>query len=72
MIGSLIPNGYCFLHSGHKGRGGGVGLLFKSLLKVKQTSMDYLDTIMEVEVEVNSILFVLNSQLQTIFLPAFS
>ena len=36
-----------------------VGLLFKSLLKVKQISMDYLDTIisfeaMEVEVEVNS------------------
>ena len=76
VIGSLIPNGYRFLHSGRKGRGGGVGLLFKSLLKVKQTSMDYLDTIMEVEVEVNSqtvsILFVVNSQLQTIFLPAFS
>ena len=36
-----------------------VGLLFKSLLKVKQTSMDYLDTVitfeaMVVEVEVNS------------------
>lgn len=56
-------------------------MLFKSLLKVKPTSMDYLDTIisfeaMEVEVEINSqivsILIVLNSQLQTIFLPAFS
>jgi len=58
MIGSLIPNGYRFLHSAREGRGGGVGLLFKSSLKVKQTSMDYLDTIisfeaMEVEVEVN-------------------
>ena len=59
VIGSLILNGYRFLYSGREGRGGGVGLLFKSLLKVKQTSMDYLDTIisfeaMEVEVEVNS------------------
>ena len=58
MIGSLIPNGYRFLHSAREGRGGGVGLLLKSSLKVKQTSMDYLDTIisfeaMEVEVEVN-------------------
>ena len=59
MIGSLIPNGYRFLHSAREGRGGGVGLLFKSSLNVKQTSMDFLDTIvsfeaMEVEVEVNS------------------
>ena len=59
VIESLIPNSYCFLHSVREGRGGEVGLLFKSLLKVKQTSMDYLDTIisfeaMEVEVEVNS------------------
>jgi len=44
VIGSLIPNGYCFLHSAYEGRGGGVGFLFKSLLKVKQTCMDYLDT----------------------------
>ena len=59
MIGGQIPNGYRFLHSAREERGGGVGLLFKSLLKVKQTSMDYLDTItsfdaMEVDVEVNS------------------
>ena len=61
VIRRLIPNGYRFLHSAREGRGGGVGLLFKSLLKVKQTStcMDYLDTItsfeaMEVEVEVSS------------------
>ena len=83
VTGSLIPNGYRFLHSAREGRGGGVGLLFKSLLKVKQTSVDYLDTItcfeaMEVEVKVNSqivlilISIVLHRHLQTIFLSAFS
>ena len=65
VIGSLIPNGYRFLHSAREGRGGGVGLLFKSSLKVKQTSTDILDTItsfeaMEVKVEVNcQIVFIL-------------
>ena len=36
VIGGQIPNGYRFLHSAREERGGGVGLLFKSLLKVKQ------------------------------------
>ena len=83
VIGSLIPNGYRFLHSAREGKGGGVGLLFKKLLKVKQTSMDYLDTMtsfeaMEVEVEVNYqivlilIAIVTHRYLQTNSLPAFS
>ena len=46
---SLIPTGYRFLHSARDGRGGGVGLLFKSLLPVKQTSKVYLDTFISFE-----------------------
>ena len=34
VIGSLIPIGYRFLHSAREGRGGGVGLPFKSSLKI--------------------------------------
>ena len=49
VIGSLIPNGYRFLHSARDGRGGGVGLLFKSSLPVKQTSKVYLDTFISFE-----------------------
>ena len=49
VIGSLIPNGYRFLHSALDGRGGGVGLLFKSSLPVKQTSKVYLDTFISFE-----------------------
>ena len=37
VIGSLIPNGYRFLHSARDGRGGGVGLLFKSSLPAFDT-----------------------------------
>ena len=79
VIGSLIPNGYGFLHSAREGRGGGVGLLFKSSLPVKQTSKDYLDTFisfeaMECKVKVFRKLFpsllsiVLHCPLETIFL----
>ena len=49
VIGSLIPNGYRFLHSARDGRGGGVGLLFKSSFPVKQTSKVYLDTFISFE-----------------------
>lgn len=35
VIGSFILNGYCFLYFVCDGRGGGVGLFFKSLLLVK-------------------------------------
>ena len=49
IIGSLIPNGYRFLHSARDGRGGGVGLLFKSSLPVKQTSKVCLDTFVSFE-----------------------
>ena len=37
VIGSLIPNGYRFLHSARDGRSGGVGLLFKSSLPAFDT-----------------------------------
>ena len=49
VVGSLIPTGYRFLHSARDGRGGGVGLLFKSSLPVKQTSKVYLDTFISFE-----------------------
>lgn len=39
VIGSLIPNGYRFVHSARERRGGGVGLLFKSSQDVKQISV---------------------------------
>ena len=49
VMGSLLPNGYRFLHCARDGRGGGVGLLFKSSLLVKQTSKVYLDTFISFE-----------------------
>ena len=78
VVGSLIPNGYRFY-----GGGGGVGLLFKSSLPVKQTSKAYLDTFISFEaiesevkvflqsVSILIVSIVLHRHLETIFLLSF-
>ena len=83
VIGSLIPNGYRFLHSRLVMEvGGGVGLLFKSSLPVKQTSKVYLDTLISFEAIESKLRFfrnlfssllsiVLHRHLETIFLLNF-
>ena len=58
VIGSCTPNGHHFLHSACEGRGGGVWLLFKSWLQVKETSKDHQDTFIsfeaiECEIQIN-------------------
>ena len=72
-IGSLIPNGYRFLHSAHDGRGGGVGLLFKSLLPVKQTSKVYLDTFISFEaIECEVKIFLQSVSILIVYCPPLS
>ena len=49
-IGNLIPKGYSFLHTARQeNRGGGVGLLYKTLLNPKQVMHEYFSQIKSFE-----------------------